>query len=77
MKNGVAACRMTRRNTCQRSQPKARAVSMKDAGTFITPIWALMITGNTATSQVRKTLASKPSPSQMITSGTSATVGMA
>jgi hypothetical protein len=31
---------------------------MNAGDTFITPIWALMMTGNTATSQVRNTLAS-------------------
>jgi len=35
------------------------AVSMKAGDTLATPICALMITGNTATSQVRKTLASE------------------
>ena len=68
---------MTRRKTCHRLQPKARAVSMNAGGTLTTPIWALMITGKTATSQVRKTFASNPSPSQMITRGMSATVGIA
>jgi len=51
MKNGTAACRMTRRKICHRLQPKARAVSMKAGDTLATPICALMITGNTATTR--------------------------
>ena len=59
------------------SQPNARAVSMNSAGTCVTPICALMITGKIETSAVRKTFASNPRPSQMMTSGMSVTVGIA